>query len=89
MNMERTELSLQKKKTKYFHDHLLYRYSLTVNQTFEVMISNYPLGTIGSVVSLLAAALYQGNHHMSHKLWNSGSSERYTNEKKKLCIIKN
>ena len=46
---------------------------------FEVMTSTLPKGTIGSVVSLLAATLYQGNHDRSHNLWNFGSTERYTN----------
>ena len=31
-------------------------------KTFEVMTSTYPLGTLGSVASLLPATLYQGNH---------------------------
>ena len=30
-------------------------------KTFEVMTSTLPIGTIGSVASLLAATLYQGN----------------------------
>jgi hypothetical protein len=32
-------------------------------------------GTIGSVASLLAATLYQGNPDMNHKLWNIVSTE--------------
>jgi hypothetical protein len=35
-----------------------------------------PIGTLGSVASMLAATLYQGNHDMDHKLWNIGSIER-------------
>jgi hypothetical protein len=35
-----------------------------------------PKGTLGSVVSLLAATLYQGNPDRNHKLWNIVSSER-------------
>ena len=31
----------------------------------------------GSVVSLLAATLYQGNPDRNHKLWNITSTERY------------
>ena len=31
------------------------------SKTFKVMTSIYPRGTLGSVVSLLAATLYQGN----------------------------
>jgi hypothetical protein len=34
-------------------------------------------GTLGSVASLLAATLYQGNPDRDHKLWNIVSSERY------------
>jgi hypothetical protein len=44
---------------------------------FEVMISTLPKGTLGSVTSLLAATLYQGNPGRNHKLWNIVSSERY------------
>ena len=36
---------------------------------FEVMTSTLPKGTIGSVASLLAAILYQGNPDRNHKLW--------------------
>jgi hypothetical protein len=36
-----------------------------------------PKGTLGSVASLLAATLYQGNPDRNHKLWNIVSSERY------------
>jgi hypothetical protein len=32
------------------------------HKTLEVMTSTYPIGTLGSVASLLAATLYQGNH---------------------------
>ena len=35
---------------------------------FEVMTSTLPKETLGSVVSLLAATLYQGNPDMNHKL---------------------
>jgi hypothetical protein len=34
------------------------------------MTSTLPNGTLGSVASLLAATLYQGNPDMNHKLWN-------------------
>jgi hypothetical protein len=44
---------------------------------FEVMTSTLPKGTLGSVASLLAAILYQGNPDRNHKLWNIVSSERY------------
>jgi hypothetical protein len=43
---------------------------------FEVMTSTLPKGTLGSVASLLAAALYQGNPDRNHKLWNILSTER-------------
>jgi hypothetical protein len=35
-----------------------------------------PKGTLGSVASLLAGTLYQGNPDMNHKLWNIVSFER-------------
>jgi hypothetical protein len=35
---------------------------------FEVMTSNLPKGTLGSVASLLAAIIYQGNPYRNHKL---------------------
>jgi hypothetical protein len=41
------------------------------------MASTLPKGTLGSVASLLAAALYQGNPDRNQKLWNIVSSERY------------
>jgi hypothetical protein len=44
---------------------------------FEVMTWTLPKGTLGSVASLLAATLYQGNPDGNHKLWNIVSSERY------------
>jgi hypothetical protein len=34
------------------------------------MTSTLPNGTHGSVASLLAATLYQGNPDRNHKLWN-------------------
>jgi hypothetical protein len=46
-------------------------------EIFKVMISTLPKGTLGSVVSLLAATLYQGNPDRNHKLGNIVSSERY------------
>jgi hypothetical protein len=44
---------------------------------FEVITSTLPKGILGSVASLLAATLYQGNPGRNHKLWNIVSSERY------------
>jgi hypothetical protein len=38
---------------------------------------NFTNGTLGSVASLLAATLYQGNPDRNDKLWNIVSSERY------------
>jgi hypothetical protein len=46
-------------------------------RVFGVMTSTLPKGTLGSVASLLAATLYQGNSYRNHKLWNIVSSERY------------
>jgi hypothetical protein len=44
---------------------------------FEVIASTLPRGTIGSVASLLAATLYQGNADRNNKLWIIVSTERY------------
>jgi hypothetical protein len=65
--------------------HLWYRYSRTVGQlshggdckAFEVMTSTSPIGTLGSVASLLAATFCQGSPYRNHKLWNIVSTERY------------
>jgi hypothetical protein len=38
------------------------------SKIFEVMTSTLPKGTLGSVTSLLAATLYQGNPDRNHKL---------------------
>jgi hypothetical protein len=46
-------------------------------KTFEVMTSTKPRETLGSVVSLLAATLYQGNLERKYKLLNIVSTERY------------
>jgi hypothetical protein len=42
-----------------------------------MMTSTLSKGTLGSVASLLATTLYQGNPDRSHKLWNIVSTERY------------
>ena len=44
---------------------------------FEVMTSTLPKGTISSVVSLLAATLYQGIPDRNRKLWYIVLTERY------------
>ena len=44
---------------------------------FKVMTSTLPKGTLGSVASLLAATLHQGNRDRNHKLWIIVSTERY------------
>jgi hypothetical protein len=41
------------------------------------MTSTLSKGTLGSVVSLLAATHYQGNPDRNHKLWNIVSTERH------------
>jgi hypothetical protein len=48
-----------------------------ISKIFQVMTSNLPKGTLGSVASLLAATLYQENPDRDHKLWYIVSSERY------------
>ena len=47
------------------------------HKIFEVLASTLPRGTLGSVASLLAATLYQGNADRNHKLWNIVAIERY------------
>jgi hypothetical protein len=43
---------------------------------FQVMNSNWPPETLGSVASLLTAILYHEKYDRNHKLWNIVSSER-------------
>ena len=38
--------------------------------TLELMTSTLPRETLGTVASLLAAILYQGNPDRNNKLWN-------------------
>jgi hypothetical protein len=47
------------------------------SKIIEVMTSTLPKGTLGSVASLLAATLYQGNPDRNYKLWNIVSTKRY------------
>ena len=67
MNEERTGKCLR--HVKLIDGHLWHRYSVTVNQvmvigvvrkSFKVMTSTWPIGTLGSVVSLLAATIFLG-----------------------------
>ena len=44
---------------------------------FEVTTSTLPRGTLGSIGSLLAVTLYQGDPDGNHKLWIIASTERY------------
>jgi len=44
---------------------------------FAVKTSTLPIGNLGSVASLLAATLYQGNSDRNHKLWHIVSTEIY------------
>jgi hypothetical protein len=53
-------------------------------KTFEVMPSTKLRGTLGSVASLLAATLYQGNPDRNHKLWTIVSAERYILNKSRM-----
>jgi len=46
-------------------------------KTFEVMTSSQQQENVGSVASLIAANLYQGNHDRNHKLWNIVLTDRY------------
>jgi hypothetical protein len=54
---------------------LLYFFFWPLWQHFEMMTSTLPKGTLGSVTSLLAANLYQGNPDRNHKLWNIASKD--------------
>jgi hypothetical protein len=56
--------------SSFFHD------ELPILKNFMTYVEQ--LGTFGSVASLLAATLYQGNHDRNHKLWHIVSAERYT-----------
>ena len=47
------------------------------SKTLKVITSTLPIGTLGSVASLLAATLYQGNPDRNYKLWNIVSTVRY------------
>ena len=57
-----------------------YIYCVTVNLVMVAIVqlyvitSTYPLGTLGSLASLLAATIYQGNHDKNYKLWNIRST---------------
>jgi hypothetical protein len=54
----------------------IHLYYITVNQ---VMVA-CPIGTLGSVASMLAATLYQGNPDTNHKFINArGRSTNYIN----------
>ena len=69
MNEEMTGKWLR--QVKNIRGHLSHRYYIAVNQ---VMVATVKLG---SVTSLKAATLYQGNSDRNHKLWNMVSTERY------------
>jgi len=43
----------------------------------KIVVMTLPKETLGSVASLSAATLYQGNPDKNHKLWNIVSTERY------------
>ena len=68
MNEERTEKCLRQVVTQIFHNG---QPSHGGNRKFfEVMTSTLLKGTLGSVASLLAATLYQGNPDRNYKLHN-------------------
>ena len=81
MNEERTGKCLL--QVEHIRGHSWYRYFVTVNQVMvaTVQLSKQwlqlsKIGTLGSVTSLLAATLYQGNPDRNDMLWNIGSNER-------------
>jgi hypothetical protein len=49
-----------------------------------VKTSTEPRGILGSVASLLAATLYQGNPDMNQKLWNIVSTENATRKRRNV-----
>ena len=84
MNEERTGKCLR--QVEHIRDHFLTQIFQNGQPShgggrkiFEVMTSTFSKGTLGSVASLLAATLYQGNPDKYHKRWNIISIER--------CII--
>jgi len=82
VNEERTGKCLRQASVTYpwsFVTHILHNGQPSHGcdrKTFEVMTSTLPKGTLGSVASLLAPTLYQGNPDRNHKRWNIVSSER-------------
>jgi hypothetical protein len=55
-------------KGKYYkHVEIVYNFRIK-SETVDGLLE--PQGTFGSVVSLLVATLYQGNHERNHNLWN-------------------
>jgi hypothetical protein len=50
------------------------RYARACGSYQDLMTSKLTKGTLGSVVTLLAATLYHGNPDRNHKLWNIVSS---------------
>jgi len=81
VNEERTGECLR--QVEHVRGHLWHRYSITFNQVI-VMTSTLPKGTLGSVASLLAAILYQGNP--DRNLWFLKDSN-YKNFLLKLVIF--
>ena len=68
------------RQVKHIHGHLWHRYSIANNQVILSKTSddiNLTSMNLGSVSSLLAATLYQGNPDRNHKLWNIGLT-KYT-----------
>jgi len=51
------------------------------------MTSTSPRGTLGSVASLSAVTLYQGNPDRNKKLWNIALTERYILHMLECCHI--
>ena len=55
--------------------------------TLQVIVSTLSLRTYVSVVSVLAATLYQGNHDTNQKLWHIASTKMLQTIKKSENLI--
>jgi hypothetical protein len=76
INEERIGSWLQ--QTEHISGHLWHRYTMNSAQ---------PLGTLGSVASMLAATFYKGQHDRNQKHWNIWLTERYIHHMQVLLVL--
>ncbi len=76
INEERIGSWLQ--QTEHISGHLWHRYTMNSAQ---------PLGTLGSVASMLAATFYQWPHDRNQKHWNIWLTERYIHHMQVLLVL--